>query len=136
MTDVILVGDIIDLRHLGGAVATIEGRLGAIERSIESLVVVLETIVNLETKMSAEFEAAIADLASKVEQTTTVVGSAVTLIQDLAAMIAEQANDPAQVQALAAALGQTADQLAAAVAANTPSEPAPAEPPAEPAPGE
>lgn len=127
MTDVLLVGDIIDLRGL-------DGRLAAIERQLGSLVTVLETIVNLETKMSAEFEAAIADLASKVEQTTTVVGSAVTLIQDLATLIAEQANDPAQVQALAATLGTTADQLAAAVAVNTPSEPAPVEPPVEPTP--
>lgn len=74
--------------------------------------------------MSAELVA----LQAEVAETAGVVDSAVVLINGLAAQIVELKDDPAALVALAAELSTKTDQLAAAVAANTPPAP-PVEPP-------
>ena len=63
---------------------------------------------------------AINALTVQVTANTSAEGSAVILIQGLAAQIAASASNPAAVTALAAALKTSADALAAAVVANTP----------------
>lgn len=70
-----------------------------------------------QTTMSKELD----DLTAAVTKQTTVVGSAVTLIQSLAQQIIDAKNDPVAIEALAGQLNSSADALAAAVTANTPS---------------
>jgi len=67
--------------------------------------------------------AAIDDLTAQVAANTTVIGSALTLIQGLAAQLAAAGTDPVKLAALQASLKQSDDDLAAAVAANTPAAP-------------
>jgi hypothetical protein len=98
----------------------IEARLSDEDRAqlnrIESL---LQRLVQQEDRQMA----AIDDVRSAVEQDTTVVGSAVTLLNGLTArineLIAAGNNDPALAQ-LAADLSANNQALAEAVAANTP----------------
>lgn len=61
-------------------------------------------------------------LKDAVEAQTTVVGSAVTLMNDLGAKVKAAADDPAQVRAIADQIVQRSQELAAAVAANTTAE--------------
>lgn len=68
--------------------------------------------------VSPEFQA----LIDQVAANATVEGSAVTLIQAIAAQLANNPT-PAQVSALSSQLKTSADALAAAVAANTPAAP-------------
>ncbi len=63
--------------------------------------------------------AALDDLTTQVAANTTVEGSAVTLIQGLAAQLAAAGTDPTKLAALQASLKTSADALAAAVAQNT-----------------
>lgn len=71
--------------------------------------------------MSAELDT----LTTKVQETTTVEQSAIELLGGLSAQIASLKDDPAKLQALADSLDTKKNELAAAVAANTPSAPAP-----------
>jgi hypothetical protein len=59
-------------------------------------------------------------LQAEVTRDQGVVSSAVTLIKNLADKIEATKGDPAAVQALADSLRTSTDDLAAAVAANTP----------------
>jgi hypothetical protein len=59
-------------------------------------------------------------LTAQVTANTDVEGSAVTLINGLAAQIIALKNDPVALQALADKLKASADALATAVTANTP----------------
>lgn len=74
--------------------------------------------------MTAELVA----LQAQVAQTDTVIASAVTLIQGIAAQLEAIKDDPAAISALAADLQGTTAALAAAVTANTPSGPTPTTP--------
>lgn len=76
--------------------------------------------------------ATLADLQTKVTNNTTVISSALTLIQGLKAQLdaAIASNDPAALQALSDQLDSADSSLAAAVAANTPAAPAPTPAPA------
>jgi hypothetical protein len=69
--------------------------------------------------MSAELDA----LQEQVTRVTAVNASAVALIHGLADQIEANKTDPVKLQALAAELRQDADDLGAAVAANTPATP-------------
>jgi hypothetical protein len=62
-------------------------------------------------------------LAAEVTEMTTVVDSAVALLNGLSAQIVALKDDPARLLALAADLDAKANELAAAVAANTPAAP-------------
>ena len=75
----------------------------------------LDEILRGERKMSAQLDA----LQAQVEQNTNLEASAVTLIEGLAAQIADAANDPVQIAALSAKLQTSATALAAAITANT-----------------
>jgi hypothetical protein len=69
---------------------------------------------------------AVERMTAEVTELTTVVSGAKTLLQNLSAQIRENAGDEAAMNALADALDEQNDTLAAAVAANTPAaEPAP-----------
>lgn len=65
----------------------------------------------------------LADLQSEVTAEDTVIDSAVTLIQGLAAQVAALAPNQAAIDALAADIKAKSDGLAAAVAAGTPAAP-------------
>lgn len=60
-------------------------------------------------------------LVVKVEETGTVVGSGIVLLNGLSAQIALIKNDPAKIQQLADSLQATKQALADAIVANTPS---------------
>jgi hypothetical protein len=62
-------------------------------------------------------------LRQEVERSNTVAASAVALIQGLADRIEASKGDPIALQAIADDLRGGTDELAAAVEANTPSEP-------------
>lgn len=62
-------------------------------------------------------------LTAEVTRNTEVDAGAIALINGLAAKIIELKNDPAALQALADSMKSSSDALAAAVSANTPSEP-------------
>jgi len=81
----------------------------------------LNGLTFLETHMSKELD----DLTAQVAQNTTIEESAVTLINGLAAKITEAGTDPAKLAALSASLTTSANDLSAAIAANTPAAPAP-----------
>lgn len=59
-------------------------------------------------------------LQASVAQNTTVIGSALTLIQGFAAQLAAAGTDPVALAALKSQLDTSDSGLAAAVAANTP----------------
>lgn len=62
-------------------------------------------------------------LQNEVANITTVVGSAVALINGFADRLAAEIEDPVAVQAIVDGMRAQADSLAAAVAANTPAAP-------------
>ena len=69
--------------------------------------------------MALDFSA----LQAEITRDADVNSSAATLLADLAARVEATKGDPAAVQALADSLRANSDTLAAAVAANTPSDP-------------
>ena len=66
--------------------------------------------------MSAELDR----LTTEVSETKTVVDSAIALLGQLAQLIRDAASDPAAINALADELDAKSNELAEAVAANTP----------------
>jgi septation ring formation regulator EzrA len=77
---------------------------------------ILQQILSKENIMSQELDALIAEVA----RNTTVEKSALAAIQGLSAKLTEAGNDPAKLAKLRADLAANDDELAAAVAANTP----------------
>jgi hypothetical protein len=67
-------------------------------------------------------------LTTQVSQNTTVIGSAMTLIQGFASQLAAAGTDPAALNALQQQLATSDTALAAAVLANTPTAAAPSPP--------
>ena len=63
------------------------------------------------------------NLTDKVTDIESVDQSAATLLAGLSQMLRDNANNPQQVRALADRLDQSKQQLAQAVAANTPADP-------------
>lgn len=85
-------------------------------REIINLLKRILTAIQQETNaMSAEMDR----LEAQVSSNTTVVQSALTLIQGLRDQILAAGTDPAKLTALANSLQESDDALAAAVAANT-----------------
>jgi predicted nucleic acid-binding Zn-ribbon protein len=64
-------------------------------------------------------------LTQQVKQNSDAEQSAITLLTKLSDLIKQNATDPAALNKLAADLKGSADQLAAAVVANTPAQPGP-----------
>jgi len=79
----------------------------------------------MEIKMSA-VDDAVSALTTQVQANTNAEASAVSLIQELAGLIQEHVDNPTVLTELAAKLKASAEALAAAVAANTPTAPEPA----------
>ena len=88
-----------------------------------SLRTLISDLIYKVDKMAGE----LADLQAKVAANTTVIESAITLIQGIKAALdaAIAANDPAALKALSDTLGAEDQKLADAVAANTPAPPTP-----------
>ncbi len=82
----------------------------------------LQEILLKENFMSQELDALIAEVA----RNTTVEKSALAAIQGLSAKLAQAGTDPVKLAKLRADLAANDDELAAAVAANTPVAPPPA----------
>ena len=90
-----------------------------LDRKLDRLLQMMETVREKEEGMSQAMD----DLATQVAANTSVEESAVTLIKGLAGQFADAGTDPAKLQALQASLKASADDLAAAVAANTVADP-------------
>jgi chromosome segregation ATPase len=91
----------------------------AFQRFTDGLHELKDQLTRIEGKlniMSAELD----QLQVDVKKTTDVEDSAILLLQGLSTQIAALKNDPAALQALSASLNSKADELAAAVVANTP----------------
>jgi len=90
--------------------------LGSIHRKLDAILAAIERLTTQGTTIMAD----LTSLTTQVAQNTTVEGSAVVLIQGLAAQLAAAGTDPAKLADLQAQLNTSATALAAAVAANTP----------------
>jgi chromosome segregation ATPase len=93
----------------------------AFQRFTDQLVQMNRRLTRIEgklTSMSAELDKLTAD----VQRTTDVEDSAIKLLQGLSTQIASLKNDPAALQQLSQQLNSKADDLAAAIVANTPSD--------------
>lgn len=104
--------------HLLASGKDIEMVLVAIARLDAKLDVALpliRLILKGELAVSKELDT----LSAEVSQADTVMASAVALIQGLAVQIANAGTDPQKLQALTVSLTNSANSLAAAVAANT-----------------
>jgi peptidoglycan hydrolase CwlO-like protein len=92
------------------------GDNGAVERKLDNVLALLQTLVTQGVTMSKELD----DLTAQVAANTNLEQSAVTMIQGLAAQIAAAKNDPAAIQALSDQLNTSATALTNAITANTP----------------
>jgi hypothetical protein len=77
---------------------------------------ILKTLNKDFIAMSKELD----DLTVQVTSIESAEQSAITLLEELSTMIADAANDPKAIAAIAAQLKNDAENLAAAVVANTP----------------
>lgn len=73
--------------------------------------------------MSADSDAAMAELEVEVSKDTDVKQSAITALTGLKAMLDAAGTDPAKLRALSASLGATTQGLADSIVANTPAAP-------------
>jgi hypothetical protein len=94
-------------------------RLELVELKIDKALSLLETLVS----QGEASKVTLQELQTQVAANTSVEQSAITLIQNIAAMLAAAKTDPAAIQALADQLKNSADALSAAVVANTPAAP-------------
>lgn len=103
--------------HIHGDIHVHPAGESAILAKVDDLAQQVAVLIQEEKKEMA----AIDDLTAQVHSNTTVIGSALTLIQGFQAKLdAAIAAGPAALNALSAELKQNDDALAAAVAANTP----------------
>lgn len=91
-------------------------RIDALSQRLDGVVDSLEVIQQQGVIMAGE----LARLTTEVQEMAGVVDSAVALINGLAQQIRDLATDPAALNALADSLDSKAGELAAAVAANSP----------------
>ena len=89
---------------------------GAIHHVMDQLNRILDAINQMGMKMANE----LADLTTQVQETNTVIGSAVVLIQGLKSALDAAGTDPVALKALSDSLAASDSALAAAVVANTP----------------
>lgn len=83
---------------------------------LDRILRVLKDIQLKEEQMSIELEA----LTIQVTENTNLEQSAITLIEGIAAQLIAIKDDPVKIAALATSLKASADNLAAAITANTP----------------
>jgi len=94
-----------------------------ITKRLERIEDKLDALTSLLNRAQEEVMADLTALKAEVERNTAVDQSAVTLLNGLAAQIESLKTDPVALQALADQLKGSSDDLAAAVAANTPAQP-------------
>ena len=87
---------------------------------INKKLAVIEQKLNFILSNQERQMATIDDLTTEVARNTTVIGSALTLIQGIEAQLAAAGTDPVKLAALQTTLKTNDDALAAAVAAGTP----------------
>jgi uncharacterized membrane protein len=87
-----------------------------VDQKLNQIIGLLEEIRGKEETMSAEMDALIAQVAESI----AVEQSAILLIQGFAAQLEAAGTDPVKLAELKAALDASEQNLAAAVAANTP----------------
>ena len=107
-------------------------QLDRIEWRLDTAVRLLDAIARGEILLLEEGEIIMSDLSeitANVAKIDDAEASAVKLLGDLKARLDSAGTDPVALKALSDDLGSHADELAAAVVANTPSE-SPPEPPA------
>ena len=106
---------------LRGIARRLPGAGGLTTGTFNTINTKLDFITTKEVQMSGELDA----LKASVANNTTVIGSAITLLQGLKAKLDEAiaSGDPAALTALSTELGATDQALADAVAANTPATP-------------
>lgn len=88
---------------------------------LDYVIGLLQRLVRMEVAQMATLE----DVRTKVAKVETVEQSAVVLLNELAQMVRDAADDPAEIQAIADRLESTSTALADAVTANTPAAPTP-----------
>jgi len=93
-------------------------------KKLNKIIRKLDQITDKENEMSEELDL----LTVEVAEIGDVVDSAIVLLNGLAQQLLDIRDDPAAIEALALELDAKANELAAAVVANTP----PVEPPVEP----
>jgi hypothetical protein len=108
-----------DLERINAKLGEIQKQLDRIEVQIGRAVGLLLGLKKGQDAMALDFT----QLQAEVANNTTVEGSAVTLIQQIAAEIASAGTDQATLDALVASLKANDTALAAAVVANTPAAP-------------
>lgn len=84
---------------------------------------IINRLAVIERKLMNTDEA-IAALVAKVSEQSTVIESAITLLNGLSSQLQAAADDPAQIQAIIDQVAAQSAALAGAVAANTPAQPA------------
>ncbi len=93
----------------------------AMERKLDLILSALNNLEGKVTAMAGELDR----LTTEVAENTTVIQSAITLINGLAQQIRDLSTDPAALNALADTLDAQSNALAEAVTANTPPTPTP-----------
>jgi hypothetical protein len=96
-----------------------------IERKLDEAIILLKALTRETRKQTKDGKTIMADLSritSSVAANGTVIGSAVTLIEQIAEALRNAGSDQGAIDALAADLEAQAAALAAAVAANTSAE--------------
>jgi tryptophanyl-tRNA synthetase len=83
-----------------------------------------DALIQLLQQMETKIMAALDDLQAAVTAEDTVIDSAITLLQGLAAALLAAGSDPGKLAALQSDIVTKTAALSAAVAANTPSAPA------------
>jgi hypothetical protein len=106
--------------ELADAVAVLSQQPGAFSQAMRSM--------EADAMGTSNIQQAIDNLRTEVERNTSVDGSAIALLQSLAAQVEANKTDPAALQALVDQIRGSSDTLAAAVTANTPAS---EEPPAD-----
>ena len=94
---------------------------------MENQRVMLDLLIRINRKVTKEMSD-LSALTVEVQNNTSVDASAIMLLNGLSAQLAQIANDPVAVQALADELSSSSTALAAAVVANTPADVPPVEP--------
>jgi chromosome segregation ATPase len=110
-------GDVSEqLVRLRGDVSVIKQALAHISQVSDNILAIVTSVRRKETEMAGQLD----DITAQVHSNSDAIDSAKALIQALADRIANNVNDPTALQALVDELRQKDQELADAVAANTP----------------
>ena len=104
----------IDLHFHGEGV----GQNSGLSAKLDIIIAMLDDVLKKEKHMSVQLDT----LTTQVKANTDAEASAILLLQGLSAQIAAIKTDPVALQTLSDELKASADNLAAAVVANTPAE--------------